>query len=52
MKIKIIDGTADGDFTVGNVYKVSKVQNMVVWAYDNNEEIEPVYYYEYVWIEK
>lgn len=50
MRIKIIAETTDGDFTVGKTYKVDYVHNNVAFAYDNNEEIEAVYSYEFVWV--
>lgn len=50
MKIKIIEETSDGDFTVGKTYEVSYVSNNVAYAFDNREEIEAVYSYEFVWV--
>lgn len=51
MKVKIIAEPTDGDFDVGDVYQVARVQNeLLVWVFDNNEEMQPVYSYEFTWV--
>lgn len=47
MKIKIIDDSCEGDFTVGDIYNVSSLHGMFVYAVDDNGSIEAVYTYQY-----
>ena len=51
MNIKITQQPDDGNFTIGNVYKVQMKSNMFVYAYDEDGNVECVYNYQFVQVQ-
>lgn len=47
MYIRIKDDSCDGEFTLGQIYKVLSIHGMFVYAVDDNGDIEAVYTYQY-----
>jgi len=51
-KIKIITETSEGNFILGKVYPTQYTHNRnFVWVEDEDGDIEPVYVYEFEWVD-